>query len=530
MKFEGNALQLTRAQLDIWLAQETGHSTTDWQLGVLARFDGAIDRDLLGRAIRQVMKEAEPARAAIFEVDGQVLQQAIEDPDVDVAFHDLTDSRHPVQEARRMAREIQRTPMPLDGPLFKFVLFQTWDDEFYLFGCFHHIVIDGTGITLLAHRIATVYAAMVSGTPCPPAFFGSLQDLVDCESDYEASPDHEVDQAYWAENLPAHTEHATCLPQTTANDDDADQPPTPVRLDPVVLRQIQELSEAWNLPRSSVITAACALLVRGWCGANSEVVLDFPVSRRVRPESKTLPGMVSGVVPLVLKVAPDSTVADFCAYVDARIREALQHQRFPVYALERKAGTRGTEQPAHRVSVNFMPSALTLDFAGVEASASFTNPGQVGDFGLIFSGAGDQLFFSTSGGGGPLSRFDLPELAKRLERVLGLMVADSGRRLSSVEVLDTDERVRLEGWGNREVLSAPAAPASVSGSMVGLFGAQVSRVPGSVAVSCEGRSLTYRELDVASDPRRCLGRWWGCLGRRCRGCRGRWRCRVRVGR
>ena len=74
------------------------------------------------------------------------------------------------------------------------------------------------------------------------------------------------------------------------------------------------------------------------------MVLDFPVSRRVRPESKTLPGMVSGSVPLVLRVSPESTVAGFCEHVDTRIREALQHQRFPVHALERKAHPRGSEQ------------------------------------------------------------------------------------------------------------------------------------------------------------------------------------------
>ncbi len=41
------------------------------------------------------------------------------------------------------------------------------------------------------------------------------------------------------------------------------------------------------------------LLVRG-CAGGSEVVLDFPVSRRVHPETKSLPGMV----PLVLQAAP----------------------------------------------------------------------------------------------------------------------------------------------------------------------------------------------------------------------------------
>ena len=138
-------------------------------------------------------------------------------------------------------------------------------------------------------------------------------------------------------------------------------PSAPVRVDPVVLRRVDELSHVWNVPRTSVITAACALLVRGWCAEGSEVVLDFPVSRRVRPESKTLPGMVAGVVPLVLRVSPGSTVAGFCEHVDTRIREAVQHQRFPVHALERKAHRRGPGQPAERVSVNFLPAAFNSD-------------------------------------------------------------------------------------------------------------------------------------------------------------------------
>ena len=494
MELDDRALPLTRGQLDIWLAQETGHSGTEWQLGVLVRFDGTVERDLLERAIRHVMREAEPARAAIFEVDGQVFQRPIDYPDLEVDFYDLSDSRHPVQEARETALSIQRTPMPSAGPLFKFALFQTWSDEFYLFGCFHHIIIDGSGITLIANRIATVYAAIVSDAPIPPAFFGSLQDLVRCESEYEASTDYLEDQAYWTRNLPPESGPRDRLPRPVGEGDPS-QPSAPVRLDPVVLRRVQELSDVWKVPRSSVITAACALLVRGWCAEGSEVVLDFPVSRRVRPESKTLPGMVSGVVPLVLRVSPGSTVAGFCEHVDTRIREALQHQRFPVHALERKAHSRGLGQLANRVSVNFMPSKMTMDFAGVAASASFTNPGQVGAFGLIFSGAGDQLFLSTAGAGGPFANFNVSDLATRLGQVFAAMAADPGRRLSSIDVLDEAEHAQLEGWGNREVLTRPVTPVSISA----VFGGQVARTPNAVAVTCEGRSLTYRELDEASD-------------------------------
>ena len=244
-----------------------------------------------------------------------------------------------------------------------------------------------------------------------------------------------------------------------------------------------------------MITAACALLVHGWCAEGSEVVLDFPVSRRVRLESKTLPGMVSGIVPLVLNVSPGATVADFCEHVGTRIREALQHQRYPVQALERKAYSRDPGQPTDRVNVNFIPSTFALDFGGVKASATYTSSGQVSGFGLFFAGVGDDLFLSTAGAGQPFSSFDVADLAERLQWVLMAMAADPRRRLSSIDPFDGGEHVDLDDWGNRAVLARPVTPVSVPV----VFAAQVARTPAAVAVTFEGRSLSYRELDEASN-------------------------------
>ena len=490
MELDDRALPLTRGQLDIWLAQETGYAGTEWQLGLFVRIEGTVQRDALQWAIRRVVQEAEPARAAFVEMDGEVFQRAIDCSDVELAFYDLSDMSDPVQEARAIASSIQRTPMPFAGPLFRFALFRTRVDEFHLFACCHHIVVDGTGVALIGHRIASVYSAIVSGAPVPGTVFGSLRDLVDCESAYEASDDYRDDEAYWTQNLPA---ESTGRRVSHVAGERTPWPSAPVRLDPGILGRVDELSLVWHTSRTSVITAACAFLVRGWCADGAEVVLDFPVSRRVRPESKTLPGMVAGAVPLVLSVSPNCTVTDFCRQVDTRIREALRHQRFPVHALERK--TRGPGRPADRVSVNFIPAGFTLPFGGVMASASYTNSGQVGGFGLIFSSDGDQLFLSTAGVGGPLSEFDVGDLARRLQQALVAMTADPVRRLSTIDVLDAGDYARLTEWGNRAVLARPAAPVSIPA----LFAAQVERTPEAVAISWAGRSWTYREVEESAN-------------------------------
>ncbi|WP_099038963.1 non-ribosomal peptide synthetase [Mycobacterium neglectum] len=495
MEPNNGGLPLSRGQLDIWLSQESGLVGTEWQLGLLVRIDGAIERDLLHQAIRQALQEAEPARAAFFEMDGQVLQKPVDYSDLELPFYDVSDSDDPAERVREIASSIQHTLMPLTGKLVTFALFKTQPDQYFAFGLGHHISVDGVGMALVCRRIASIYTAMVKGEPVSPAYFGSLRDLVDLEAGYAASTDFQEDQVYWNNNRPPESglDHRA---SQLASRHDAYAPSASVQVGQAAIGGIKSLSKTLRIRRHTVMTAALALLARSWSGNGSEVALDFPVSRRVGEESKTLPAMLAGMVPLVLSAPPDATAGEFCRHVDLRIRELLQHQRFPVHGLDDDGNSRGPRQTSDRVAISFLPSRLTLDLAGVPATAAFTNHGPMGHFGLFFSGASDQMFVGTAGPGQPFASFGVANLAERLERIVVAMAADPDRPLSSIDALDAEEHATLERIGNKAVLTRSA---SARLSIPELFATHVDSSPETVALVCGERSWSYRELDEAAN-------------------------------
>ncbi|MCK8646097.1 amino acid adenylation domain-containing protein [Mycobacterium colombiense] len=74
--------------------------------------------------------------------------------------------------------------------------------------------------------------------------------------------------------------------------------------------------------------------------------------------------------------------------------------------------------------------------------------------------------------------------------------ADPAKRLLSIDLLDADEHSQLDEWGNRAVLAQPARrPVSIPE----LFATQVARDAEAVAITCGSRSMTYGELDAASN-------------------------------
>src|SRR4051812_34721462 len=110
MELGDNSWPVARGQLDIWLAQETSHSDSEWQLSLFVEIDGIVEREALEWAIRRTVEEAEPLRAGFVEVDDQVRQRPIDYADVELDFFDVSGAGQPIREAREIALAIQRTP------------------------------------------------------------------------------------------------------------------------------------------------------------------------------------------------------------------------------------------------------------------------------------------------------------------------------------------------------------------------------------------------------------------------------------
>ncbi|MFC9897769.1 amino acid adenylation domain-containing protein [Nocardia sp. NPDC127579] len=465
---------LTREQLDIWIAHQLS-DTESWLVSQFLVLDGEIDADLVEAAVRQVTEEAEPIRVALTESNGQVKQTPSAYPDWRLRRYDLRSTAKPEIEAHRIADAELREPLPPEGPLFRFALLRVAEQRSLLFMGGHHAVLDGTTLSLLGNRIADIYSASIAGVAPRPHGFGTLNDLISIESDYEQSADYRADEHYWS---------ACNAFEDTVDPRAADARPafsTPEPLGPEVETALSELSATRGIRRAAILVAACAVLAARSSG-NTEVRLHFPVSKRNYPAAARIPGMLAGVVPVALTVRPSQSFADLCEHADLRLREAIEHGRYPV---RRNGGPGGTRS---RIEVNLFPPFPTRDFGTATAHRVLLSAGPVPRFGFYFF-RDDALTLRTIGTGPLLPGFHVA----RTRRTLAAIVARFDVPIGTIDVLTVLERRELDLWGNRGVRARDSNPGR---SIPELFAEQAAAHPDAVAVVFEDRSLTYRQLET----------------------------------
>ena len=259
-----------------------------------------------------------------------------------------------------------------------------------------------------------------------------------------------------------------------------------------------------NATSFMVIQAALALLLAGsapapmWQSASRS---PGAVTRRWMSWS----GFFANTLVLRADLAGDPTVAELLAQVRQHGLAAYEHQDVPFEVLvEQLNPTRSlSHHPLFQVALawqNNEPAKLPLGDLQVTLMPVDTNTARMDlTFSLAerFSEAGEPAGI----GGAVEFRTDVFDaesveaLIERLERVVVAMTADPTRRISSIDLLDEPEHVLLDEVGNRAVLTQPATPVSIPA----LFAEQVARAPEAVAVTFDGRSMSYRELEDAAN-------------------------------
>ena len=357
-------------------------------------------------------------------------------------------------------------------------LFRIAEDEHVLVAVAHHIAADGWSITPLMGDLGVAYASRCAGqvpgwAPLAVQYVdytlwqrAQLGDLDDSDSCIAAQ------LAYWADALAGMPERLQ-LPTDRPYPAVADYCGARVVVDwPASLQQhVARVAREHNATSFMVVQAALAVLL-GKLSASSDVAIGFAIAGRRDPALDELVGFFVNTLVLRVDVAGDPTVAGLLAQVRVRSLAAYEHQDVPFEVLvERLNPARSLahhplvqvmlawqnfpwhsgEPAAGLVLGDLQVSALPIETRTARMDLAFSLAERWTEAGEP-AGIGGEVEFRTD----VFDAASIESLIERLERVLVAMTADPARRLSSVDVLDEVEYARLDGWGNRAVLSQPA--------------------------------------------------------------------------
>ena len=508
---------LSFAQNRLWFLDQLQGPSPVYNMAAAVRLGGRLDAEAFGAALADVVGRHESLRTLFVAPEG-IPQQLVVPPERADLGWDVVDATgwsasrldEAIGAAARYSFDLA-AEIPLRARLFRIT-----SDEHVLVAVVHHIAADGWSIAPLVRDLGMAYASRCAGQPpewAPLAVQyvdytlwqrAQLGELQDPHSRIAAQ------LAYWEQALAGLPEQLS-LPTDRPYPPVADHRGAQVAIDwsAGLQQQVRRVAREHNATSFMVIQAALALLLSK-LSASADVAVGFAVAGRGDPALDELVGFFVNTLVLRVEVAGDPTVAELLAQVRGRSLAAFEHQDVPFEVLvERLNPTRslahhplvqvmlgwqnfvGQDTPGMALGGDLQVTPMPVDTRTARMDLTFSLGERFTETGKP-AGIGGAVEFRTD----VFDAGSIETLIGRLQRVVGALTADPTQRLSSIDVLDAGEQARLNELGNRAVLTRPApAPASIPE----LWDAQVARTPEAMAVTFEGRSVTYRELDEAAN-------------------------------
>ncbi|WP_233152718.1 non-ribosomal peptide synthetase, partial [Mycobacterium sp. NS-7484] len=512
-------MPLSYAQSRLWFLDQLHGPSPMYNLAVGLRLTGDLDVAALGAAFGDVLERHESLRTVYPAVDGLPQQRVVSAEHVEFGW-DVVDACG--WSASRLAAAVEETArhsfdLSTEIPL-RARLFRVSDGEHVLVAVVHHIAADGWSITPLVADLGIAYAGRCAGRrpgwePLAVQYADytlwqrtQLGDLDDPGSRISQQLD------FWESALAGMPERVTLptdRPYPLVADQSGDR--VDVQWSADLQRQVARLAREQNTTSFMVVQAALAMVLAK-LSATSDVAVGFPIAGRRDPALDALVGFFVNTLVLRVELDGDPSVAEVLAQVRARSLSAFEHQDVPFEVLVERLNP--TRSVAHHPLVQVMFAWQNVPGqTGGPGDGSMLGDIEVAQLPLGTRTARMDLSFSlaevwaktgeATGISGTVEFrtdvFDaesITALVDRLQRMLEAMTADADRRLSTIDVLESDEHARLDALGNRATLTrSESAPSSISA----LFAAQAARCPGQVAVSFDRTHMTYRDLDEAAN-------------------------------
>ena len=464
------------------------------------RFSAGLKVEAFKTAWRGVMARHPILRSAVaykdLEEPLQIVSAHVPLPWKDHDFRGLSAREQGERTEALLSEERSRSFDMRTAPLTRFLLIQLTDEAYRFIWSFHHILLDGWSLPLLFKDVRELYEAARQGKDARLESPRPYRDYIAWLKQQDPSDA----EAFWRETLRGFRV-PTPLPKGRRN---ASREPSVARqevqgrrISAAATTALLEMARRHELTLNTVVQGAWALLLSHYSGED-DVVFGATVSGRSAGLNgmDEMVGLFINTVPVRARRSSDMRLLDLLNRLQQQQAERLPYEHSPLVQVQRWSQVPPGEAlftsllvvENYPVDAALQQGEATLVIDEVRSLESETYPLLL----EVVPGSEISLRIAYSA-----HVFEASTISRMLGQIQGLlegMAAAPEQRLSQLSFLSEEERRRMVVTWNDTAREYPH-----DRCVHELFEAQVDRSPEALAVTFEGRSLTYRALNARAN-------------------------------
>ena len=492
------AIPLSFGQQQLWLLDQLLPNVPTYTECATVYLPGLLNVSALQHALNELVRRHEAWRTNFVVENEQPVQKVNPPFPVPFSYQDLRHlpQAHREQEAIRLAAQNAQKPFNLaNGPLLRVLLFQLDEQEHRLFLVLHHIIFDGVSLyQIFLPELHTLYTTFASGETTSPLTPLSLQ-----YADFAAWQRHNFSQQKLEQQLAYWKKQLQDAPTQLNLPVDHQRPHKPTNRGAAynftfsreLTEALKALSQREGVTLYTVLVSAFQTLLYRYTNQN-DMLTGFVSDGRSNTSLQPLLGYFLNTLVLRASMSDTLTFRELLRQTRDTMLEAIAHQDVPFEYLvkelhpERIPG----QNPLIQTSVSLVPpppvypSGWTVTQMDVSTrSAKFDIAIELDDRPEGLTG---RYEYSTD-------LFDAPTIERMVhhwQHILESVVLDTEQQLARVPLLTASEQHKmLVEWNNTSY------PFPENVCIHQQFEEQVERTPHAPAVTFEGSTLTYQELN-----------------------------------